>query len=170
LTQEEIADIVGCAQSTVSRNLARVGNWMKERLTEEAAGEAMAQVETLNHIIAESLAAWEKSKESKKQVVQRVRQARDPESNEQVEVARTTTSHVRESEGNPSYMRTAMNALEDVRDILGIEPPIKIAPTDPSGEHEYQGVSDEALLERIALILSEGESRAADDEAHERDE
>jgi len=45
---------------------------------------------------------------------------------------------------------------EDAK-LLGLYPPTKIAPTDPTGEKEYAGLSDDERARRIAALLKQAE-------------
>jgi len=41
---------------------------------------------------------------------------------------------------------------EDAK-LLGLYPPTKIAPTDPTGQHEYAALSDDERAKRVAALL-----------------
>lgn len=57
----------------------------------------------------------------------------------------------------PSYLAGVMSCIDRRCKLLGLDAPTKIAPTDPSGENPYMGLSDDDL--RRALL--EAATRAA---------
>ena len=48
---------------------------------------------------------------------------------------------------------------------LGIDQPVKVAPTDPTGEHEYTGQSDSEAVRTFVEILSNQHANGADPES-----
>ncbi len=47
-----------------------------------------------------------------------------------------------------------VKCLEREARLLGLDAPTKIAPTDPTGQHEYQGMSDDELVARLREIAA----------------
>lgn len=62
--------------------------------------------------------------------------------------------------GDPRYLDIALKCVDKRCQILGLDAPTKIAPTDPTGQKEYSGaMSDEERAARIAAILSQVQQR-----------
>ena len=55
----------------------------------------------------------------------------------------------------------ALKLAERRAKLLGLDAPVKVAPTDPSGEKEYAGLTDEQRAERIAQLLERARARRA---------
>ena len=53
---------------------------------------------------------------------------------------------------NSDYRLVLELDKEDAK-LLGLYPPTKIAPTDPTGQHEYAALSDDERAKRIAALL-----------------
>jgi len=54
--------------------------------------------------------------------------------------------------GDMGAVDRGIKIMERRAKLLGLDAPTKIAPTDPSGENEYAGLSDDALKELAARI------------------
>ena len=68
-----------------------------------------------------------------------------------------------------SDLRTLTDSTLRVMDrrakYLGIDQPVKVAPTDPTGEHEYTGQSDSEAVRTFVEILSNQHANGADPES-----
>lgn len=58
-------------------------------------------------------------------------------------------------QGNQGAIEKALKVEERRAKLLGLDAPAKIAPTDPTGEDEYSGLSDEELTRRLRAILGD---------------
>lgn len=72
------------------------------------------------------------------------------------------------------YLAGVMSCIERRCKLFGLDAPTKIAPTDPSGENPYAGMSDEQLLSALvettrAIARSGALSLDADGEAQSED-
>ena len=63
--------------------------------------------------------------------------------------------------GNQGAIDRSLRIMERRAKLLGLDAPTKIAPTDPTGEHEYRDLSDNERLEQISRILDAARERAA---------
>lgn len=55
--------------------------------------------------------------------------------------------------GSPAHIGTALRVLERRSRLLGLDAPLKVAPTDPAGENPYASASDEQLrLDLLRLV------------------
>jgi len=62
--------------------------------------------------------------------------------------------------GNQGAVDRSLRIMERRARLLGLDAPTKIAPTDPTGEHEYRDLSDNERLEQIQRILDAARERA----------
>lgn len=173
LTQAQIANQLQLSQGQVSRILNRVREKMRQSTAEEVELEKYVQLDTLRLIVAQNLEAWEKSKKPKKRVgrtekfLKPGKQPGAPEPDLEAQDKEVATSQaVEEVAGDPRYLDMAMKAMAEIRMLLGMNAPTKIAFTDPTGK---QGVSpfqvnvikvrDYVALEREQADLVEGTAR-----------
>jgi len=63
--------------------------------------------------------------------------------------------------GDVSAIDRALRLSERRARLLGLDAPVKVAPTDPSGESEYGGISDEQRAERVVALLDRARARRA---------
>ena len=63
--------------------------------------------------------------------------------------------------GEVAAIDRALRLAERRARLLGLDAPVKVAPTDPSGEVEYGGFNDEQRAERIAALLDRARARRA---------
>lgn len=143
-THQEIAKIVDMERSSVSKMLKRLKDRAIASLDDEILAEKVLQWNRLEFIVVESFEAWETSKQADKRVTQR-RSSVKPKEGSQDEgdqtpdkVSEIVTSQVVEQDGNLNFLREARAAMKDIRDLLGIEAPKKIAQTDPTGMKEAE--------------------------------
>lgn len=57
--------------------------------------------------------------------------------------------------GEPAATDRILRIMERRAKLLGLDAPTKIAPTDPTGESEYAGLSDDALRELAAKVAAQ---------------
>jgi hypothetical protein len=56
-------------------------------------------------------------------------------------------------QGNQGAIDKALKVEERRAKLLGLDAPAKVAPTDPSGEEQYEGLTDDELVRRLMAIL-----------------
>lgn len=54
-----------------------------------------------------------------------------------------------------------LSASKDILDRVGVRAPEKLALTDPTGEHEYSGLSDRELTAKLISLLDAARTRAS---------
>ena len=168
-TQQQIADELGIKQPSVCRILKRVRVRAEAELTEEAKQQTLEQVASLEHIAKEAMLAWGASKETARTVTRTRDEApvldrtgtpkKDRDGEPLLAVSERTVTTVRAQSGNAAYLQRVMDALEDIRDILGIEAPRKIAPTTPTGEEYHGSLDDPERLASIVAVLERARKR-----------
>lgn len=144
LTQMQIAEVIGMSQATVHRDLEWCHEQYRERLVDSVARVRSEQVETLEYLLAEALAAWQESKEEAMEVQRKSLQAQassgsgSGQGQTKIKPVEQTTK-VKAQTGDVSYIREARAAMSDIRKIVGADQPSKVALTDPTGEKEAAG-------------------------------
>jgi hypothetical protein len=58
-------------------------------------------------------------------------------------------------------LETVLKCVTQQRKIMGIDAPVKIAPTSPDGEKPYESLSDEERVARLAAILDAARERGS---------
>lgn len=64
--------------------------------------------------------------------------------------------------GDESAIDRALRIIAQRSKLLGLDMPIKVAPTDPTGENEWSGKSDTELVSEFNQILEAARARTAD--------
>jgi hypothetical protein len=59
----------------------------------------------------------------------------------------------------PIYADRILKVMERRAKLLGLDAPTKIAPTDPTGEREYEGLSDDDRVARLAAIFEQAREK-----------
>lgn len=144
-TQAQIAADEQVARPMISRILARCVKRATEEMTTEARETTVRQLAQARKIMAESWAAWERSKLAKARITRKKGGQGEPTGE-----AQSTEAQV----GNVAYLRLAMEAMEREAKLLGLDAPQKHTPTDPSGTTPYAltGESLETLQARVARL------------------
>src|SRR3990167_9037998 len=114
-TNKRIADDMGLDPSTVAKILRRVVDRVKKETNEVAATYRNHQIEQLQRIADEATQAWERSKESEKTVT-----SIKPDGGVETKIVK-----MKDADGDPRYLTIAMNALTDLRRIIGLDAPAR---------------------------------------------
>jgi len=136
-THQQIADEMQLSRSGITRILKRINDRILEKLEDKVKELKIEQWGQLEYVISESLAAWELSKQPSREVTRRQLNT----SNQMTEAAKESaasateiiTTKVADLDGTVVYLNVAMAAMNDLRDLLGLNVK-KVAATDPSGE------------------------------------
>jgi predicted transcriptional regulator len=123
-TQERIAEELGITQQAVSAALKRAEERFAERFRERMAREKARQTALLDHIVAESLGAWERSKE----LATTTEVSIAPASRKRAGGQRAKKIE-RSQSGNPAHLAEARAALRDIRAIWGLDEPARAEAT-----------------------------------------
>lgn len=62
--------------------------------------------------------------------------------------------------GNHGAIDRALRIMERRAKLIGLDMPMKFAPTDPTGQNEYSGKSDSEVVEDLQRILDAARARA----------
>ncbi len=121
-TQERIAAELGVDQATVSRALKRTRKQVQKALEDRAEQEALIQLAQLDHVQAEAMEQWERSKQDAEE-----HKVADTKDGPMETVTRTGQT------GDPRLLQRAMEAMQARRKILGIDAPEKHELTGKDG-------------------------------------
>lgn len=131
-TQAEIASAVGVDQGTVSRDLEALhADWKGSGLIDfgERKGQELARLDVLERVAWQ---AWERSCQDAEKTVRKRVPAGDGH--------RVETTHTREGQaGDPRFLERVGWCIDRRCELLGLDPPKKVAPTDPGGDKPYAG-------------------------------
>jgi len=159
LSQAAIAEIVGVSQTTVCRDLDKVAEQVASDLVTVAKREKVIQVHQLQAVVREAFQAWQKSKEPYKEI------KKEAVVEKKITVSEKVQSKIVERVGNTVYLRTALEAMTDLRDLLGLEEP-KTVNFNWKKELEDVGLDPAQVFESMvqaAFEELENEGAAGDD-------
>lgn len=115
MTQRAVAKQVGCAESNISRLISRIDRWLVPQFMDRIREIKANHTSRLMYFERQAMAEWHRSKKVK--VTKKVRTSGQT----------VTTEEIGESvTGDPRYLQTAMDALEQVRVMWGMNEPEKI--------------------------------------------
>lgn len=154
--QVDIAEELGVHQSTISRDLAVIREeWLESTLVDfdKARSTELARIDALER---EHWRAWFESTKDKEV---------------QIQESQTGGKHVHLSKevqkvegqaGDPRFLQGIQTCIDRRCKLLGLDAPVKVAPTDPSGQREYVGLPDDERINRIVELLDAARTRRAD--------
>lgn len=113
--------------NSITAIVKKIDKWLIPQFMGDIRAIKCQHTERLLHIVSEAMAAWERSKRDKVQF-----------EHERDDTGRLTLLKMkREAQaGNPTFLATAMKALEDVRKIWGADAPVRM---EVSGEIRVAG-------------------------------
>lgn len=166
VTQMDMAKRLGVSQGQISTDLKKLlRQWETTRL-DDIDRYKNEQLVRINIIEAEMHEAWEKSKITKKVVINKSKSGKmlddiDPVTGKKIKVQmdeywRAGTTEEEPIAGDMQYMNGMMWCVQERAKLLGLYAPKKIANTDPTGEHEAQSAK-EILGDIIGGILKRAE-------------
>lgn len=128
--QEEIAQELGIAQSTVSRDLKYLLNdWEQE--ARQSVEQRKAEIEQKYLFVwREAIDAWDNSKQDATTTIQEMIEAGDSSNGSGRLKASTKTEG---QSGNPALLAQAQAALKALREILGVDAAAKVEHSGPGG-------------------------------------
>lgn len=168
-TQEQIATELGVSIAAVSRILRRVNDRVLDELSDEVQALKARQTTSLESLVAESVAAWERSKKAAQEATTRTLVVEDTTADGAMNTHRetTTTQHVAGQVGDVRFLEQARAALADVRAIWGANAPAKIVQdvTTRAGKPPIEELSEDELHRIAAGSGSSGGSSQGTSEA-----
>lgn len=170
----QIPALVGLSLTTVKRELrAATAEW-RSGMTANVEELAQRELQRLELLEANAWSEWERSRLN----YVKVRSERiTPEEAQAFEAAdssaapavalcgpagagplRLLTRETGNRVGDARFLQVILSAHERRCKILGIDAPVKVAPTDPTGEKPYAAMADAELAARIAELQSKKSS------------
>lgn len=116
-SQYRIADELRMSQGGVSRLLQRIERRELKRMSRSVESIKVTQNAQLEHIVGESLDAWDRSKTPRKRAARKTAGSGDGDG----DGATVETSEVVERDGDCSYLYAAMNAMGAQRSLWGLD-------------------------------------------------
>lgn len=154
-SQTEIAERVGISQPQVSRDLKVIEErWKKSGVRDMDTAKAV-ELHKINYLETQYWEGWERSQQDAKE--SKARKVRKAGGADEEATMKTETQT-----GDPRFLDGVLKASIARRDLLGLDAPTKVAPTDPTGEKEYGqdgGISDEQRAARIAALFDAARAR-----------
>lgn len=158
MPQGEIADMLGTTQQMVSYDLAAIKReWKKARIRDFDAdlNRELARVDALE---LEYWEAWRASKRDREVVTTETAGADAERAGGDARGGTPTSGPVvrtvsrREGQtGNPAFLAGVQWCIDRRIKLLGLDAPLKIAPTNPDGDRPWDGMTEE---EKVAAFLS----------------
>lgn len=122
--QGEIAATLGLSRATVNKILGKIARRANKAMVDRAIEEKQIQLNRLQYVYTEAMQAWEKSKGKFHSVKQKT--VKESIGNVPGIVTKEETmSSAEERDGNPAFLATAMQAMADIRKLLGLDAPLK---------------------------------------------
>jgi len=120
-SETRIALELGVDQSTISRYLTSLAKRTLTQLEDEVIRAKATQLRQLEHVIDEAFQAWRTSKTPEQTISKRIVPGDIDEEGNRGEPQEIVTTRVRGQTGDPRHLRTALDAMADVRKLLGLD-------------------------------------------------
>jgi predicted transcriptional regulator len=146
LTQAQIAGELQLTQSAVSKAIKRAEQLGLETLRASVASHKALQLARLERIYALAMDGFERS------IGERVRKASSTKAGTKGdEVSDATVTEV--VQGDPRWLQTALQALGDMRRLLGLDAPAKLHVTEPNRPHA--GLTEHEIRVELGVLLAQ---------------
>lgn len=130
-TRAQIAAELGLSLATIKREWKLITAEWQAAMLEDADQVKARELAKLDALEEEALRAWEKSKQDyQKRIVEE-----KPGSSKHTG-GRYAKVETGKSNGDPRFLQVLLSIQERRARLLGTDKPIKVASTDPTGEHE----------------------------------
>ena len=124
--QLAIGQQIGVSQQTVSNDLKAIQNQWRNSSVRDFDAVRDKELEKLDRIERECWAAWERSQKPAQSAV--VSNGGDRQK---------TQKTVKEQHGDPRYLEQILKCISSRRALLGLDAPVRVAPTSPDGDEAY---------------------------------
>lgn len=155
--QAEIADRLSKArgytltQQMVSYDLQAVYKLWRQSAVRDFNEDKARELARIDALELECWEAWRESKKPRKVETTQQRQADS--------TSLTVTIRTERTEGNPAFLAGVQWCIGKRIEILGLAAPVKIAPTDPSGEKPYESLTDAERIDRLVALVDAARAR-----------
>ncbi len=147
-TQLQIAECLDVSLRTVARELDVLHREWREEASEDIAAIKARELRKLDRMEAEAWREWERSRRAARKVI--------------LEDGKPVRKELTGQTGDPRYLTTIGQIMDRRSKLLGLDAPVKFAPTTPEGQaldlrvhdgggFELSALSDEQLMQLRAL-------------------
>lgn len=130
----EIAAILNMSTADTKAILTEIDLEWREESKELVKAARNIVLEELLDLLAEYREAWEKSKEARKTSSTKLS---DGSTGKKREISNRTEERL----GNPAYLQGVERVLKQLSELMGLNAPVKVAPTNPDGTEQYKPYS-----------------------------
>ena len=151
-TQAEIGLALNMTREMVTYDLKAIRKEWKESRLRDFDDLQSQELEKVDHLERAYWEAWDKSMAETTSKTQYIRSGGKAGTPKQTRLIAKTDPGL----GDPRYLVGVQWCIEKRCRILGLDAPVKVAPTDPSGLMEYSGgstLTDDERLRRLATVL-----------------
>lgn len=155
--QSDIARDLNLSQQQVSYDIRLIHDaWLRDTISNFNILKAR-ELAKVDHLECEAWRAWEcELPESNKTETRKRNVKTKRESKESAEARKLI---IKLKARDPRYLQIVGDCIDRRRKILGIDAPTKIAPTNPAGDKEYEGLTADERMRRLVAILDAGRAR-----------
>ena len=157
-TQEQVAAKHGMSRNNVGNLVRKIDRWLIPQFMDDIRGIKCQHTQRLLHIVSEAMGAWERSKRDKVtfnfervEYVDGVGDAAVTKTRLQLEGFKKEPQA-----GNPTFLATAMKALEDIRKVWGADAPVRM---EVSGEIRVAGRTVDEARAELAQQMDDARQR-----------
>lgn len=153
-TQSAIAKELSLSEATISRDLKQIQKRWQDAQVAHLDSRIQEELERNDTLEREYWEAWRRSQ----QLVTTVTTQREENPNGNVAKA---GKKVVGRDGNPAFLAGVERCMDRRIELLGLRPPLKVAPTDPTGKKEYGQLTDDERAARTLALLDAARERRA---------
>lgn len=152
----EIAARLRISTTTVNRELRALSKEWREAASSSVEEWKDRELQSLEVLEKKALAEWERSrKDYSKETTERFKFPGKGEDGGDLTTDPTVTKRETGGRlGDPKLLQVLLNIKDQRAKLLGLHAPVKVAPTDPTGEKPYSAMGDQELNARISELMA----------------
>jgi predicted XRE-type DNA-binding protein len=159
LSQRAIAEQLQVSQPQIAYDMKRLQKRWQESAQEKLERYKAEQLARIDHVERIAWEAWERSCQDAETTSVKLVEGRTDKQGQPLPDLRTSAQVTKGQAGDPRFLERVGWCIERRCKILGLDAPTKLAPTDPSGNHEYGELSDEEAADGLEKLVTILESR-----------
>lgn len=145
MEQLGIAKILGVTPQYISKMLKKSGDMYHKEFMDDVKQFKNEQIAQHSHIYAQAMRSWRESKKQGKRKKVKQGATKDATGKTQKSIEAEFTNEEYDQYGNPQYLQTAMKALKSIREITGIDAPIKT-------QQQHSGTDGQPIAFTVPLL------------------
>ncbi len=152
MSYRQIAAERGCSFQNIARDAGIIRARWRKAMIEDFDELQQAELGRLDWLEEQAIEGWIRSLQDGEKIVERLPRGEDEQAdaNPKTGFLKERTSYAQS--GDPRFLEQIRKYSEDRRKILGLDAPVKVAPTDPTGTKEFSGATPDELLARLEQI------------------